>query len=173
MIVKTELLNYLQRLSASSGMSSRLGLMTISEGTLAQVPVPEAGLERWLPALLIDIPRIDYEENVGEGTTGYQAQIYPINFFHVRKAVPTEKLSAEDTRILSEIHALFRDDQDIKDELQRTEPPWGIQGLGWVRRVRVTQDDFAPVETAELDEALLGTVRTVCLRASVEMRTLF
>ena len=147
--------------------------MSISEGTLSQVPVPKTGLEASLPALLIDIPRINYEENVSEGSTCYQAGVYEINFFHVRKAVPTEKLSAEDTRILSEIHALFKNDQDFKSELQRTKPPWGIQGLGWVRRVRVLQDDFAPAETAELDEALLGAVRTVCLRASVEMRTLF
>ena len=173
MIAKTELLNYLQRLSASSGMASRLGLVTISEGTLAQVPVPDAGLERWLPALLIDIPRINYEDNVSEGTTCYQAGVYEVNFFHVRKAVPTEKLSAEDTRILSEIHALFKNDQEFKTELQRTKPPWGISGIGWVRKVRVLQDDFAPAETAELDEALLGTVRTVCLRASIDMRTLF
>ena len=163
MIMTTDIAERVKDLVRTKGAQSWLGLKTLQEGMLRDVPQPE-NLDDWLPAILVDIPRIIYPDPVAEcAIRTVTGPIYPINIYYIRRYPENENTKREDAAGLRRLAEIFiqltaQDRMTVIDDTL-------------MRSFLVKEVDLRPAEFLALSD-MLSDLSISAIRAEMELITL-
>jgi len=157
MIHRTDIIDRVKDLIRTYGARSGLNLKTLQHGLLRDIPQPE-DLDSWLPAVLIDVPRITYAEPIADSYPAADRQIYQVVIYYVRRYPADEVTKQEDERGLAELVRIY-DDTSWDDRMMDKKGRLLMSAL--VREV-----DMRPAEFADL-EAQLSDISVSAIRAEV------
>lgn len=153
-------------LIAQTGAKTKLGLRTLSFGTLDHIPADNQTLVSWLPALMVVMSNIKMGEFRGDSPRGPRYQNYPVDMYLFRRYGGDEVTALTMHEWMAKLELVFTM-RDWRDRMLM--PDANLQNNAKIVWAQIDEISFDTEAILETRQDLLGQLSAAVLRADVKL----